>query len=60
MSEPVVYGLCELARELGLPESTTRYYRDVFATHVPSVGRGRKRRYPEEAVAVLRSANSER
>lgn len=54
MSEPTLYGLCELARELGLPESTTRYYRDVFATHVPSVGFGRKRRYPEETLSVLR------
>jgi DNA-binding transcriptional MerR regulator len=54
MSEPIQYGLCELARELGLPESTTRYYRDVFAPFVPSVGKGRRRRYPEEAVTVLR------
>jgi DNA-binding transcriptional MerR regulator len=54
MSDPTLYGLCELARELGLPESTTRYYRDVFAPFVPSVGLGRRRRYPEEALATLR------
>lgn len=54
MNDPPLYGLCELARELNIPESTARYYRDVFASHVPSVGKGRKRRYPDEAVAVLR------
>lgn len=54
MSEPTLYGLCELARELDLPESTTRYYRDVFAPHVPSVGIGRRRRYPVEALTVLK------
>lgn len=54
MSDTRLYGLCELARELELPESTTRYYRDVFAPHVPSVGTGRKRRYPAEALCTLR------
>jgi DNA-binding transcriptional MerR regulator len=54
MSEATLYGLCELARELRLPESTTRYYRDVFASYVPSVGFGRRRRYPEAALSVLR------
>ena len=54
MSYAKLYGLCELARELALPESTTRYYRDVFSPFVPSVGMGRKRRYPVEALTVLR------
>lgn len=54
MSETTLYGLCELARELNLPESTARYYRDVFSPFVPSVGVGRRRRYPVEAVTVLR------
>ncbi len=54
MSKTNSYGLCELARELGLPESTTRYYRDVFAQFIPSDGLGRKRRYPEEALEKLR------
>ena len=54
MSDTTLYGLCELARELNLPESTTRYYRDVFAPYVPSVGVGRRRRYPVEALTVLR------
>ena len=43
-----------IARELDLPESTVRYYRDRFADYIPSVGNGRGRRYPPEALAVLR------
>ena len=54
MSDPPLYGLCDLARDLGIPESTVRYYRDVFSIHVPSVGLGRKRRYPEQAAKTLK------
>jgi DNA-binding transcriptional MerR regulator len=54
MSETIHYGLCELARELDLPESTARYYRDVFAPFIPTVGVGRRRRYPEEALEKLK------
>jgi DNA-binding transcriptional MerR regulator len=44
----------EIARELGLPESTVRYYRDAFAGYLPAVGTGRRRRYPLEAIPLLR------
>lgn len=54
MSETTLYDLGELARELGLPEYTILHYRDAFAPHVPSIGVGRKRRYPVEALTVLR------
>ena len=46
--------LAEIARRLDLPESTARYYRNKFATFIPSVGEGRKRRYRPEALDVLR------
>ncbi len=49
-----LHTLREIARTLGLPESTVRYYRDAFSEYVPTVGRGRRRRYPPEAIAVLR------
>jgi DNA-binding transcriptional MerR regulator len=48
-----LYTLREIAAELALPESTVRYYRDAFAAYIPTVGRGRRRRYPREAAAVL-------
>ncbi|NIN13438.1 MAG: MerR family transcriptional regulator [Gemmatimonadales bacterium] len=55
MSDTALYTLRDIARQLNLPESTVRYYRDAFAEHVATVGTGRRRRYPVEAVAVLRS-----
>lgn len=55
MKDESLLTLRQLAGELGLPESTIRYYRDAFLNHIPSVGTGRRRRYPKEAAAVLRS-----
>lgn len=46
--------IAEIAKRLEIPESTVRYYRDKYPAFVPSIGRGRSRRYPAEAVAVLR------
>lgn len=48
------YTLREIARELSLPESTIRYYRDAFALYLPAVGLGRRRRYPAEALELFR------
>ncbi len=47
--------IAELARILDLPESTTRYYCNRFADHLPSVGEGRRRRFKPEALEVLRT-----
>lgn len=58
MSDEALLTLRQLADELHLPESTVRYYRDAFLDHIPSVGTGRRRRYPPQAVAVLRSIAS--
>jgi DNA-binding transcriptional MerR regulator len=55
MTDETLLTLRQLADELKLPESTVRYYRDAFLDHIPSVGTGRRRRYPAAAVAVLRS-----
>jgi DNA-binding transcriptional MerR regulator len=49
-----LFTLRDLARELSLPESTVRYYRDQFASYLPTVGTGRRRRYPAEALGLLR------
>ena len=55
MSDEPLLTLRQVALELALPESTTRYYRDAFLDHIPFVGMGRRRRYPPSAVAILRS-----
>ncbi len=45
--------IISIAKELGLPESTVRFYRDKFLEYIPFEGEGRKRRYRPEAVRVL-------
>lgn len=45
--------IAELSRNLDLPESTTRYYCNRFAAHLPSIGEGRKRRFKQEAQETL-------
>jgi DNA-binding transcriptional MerR regulator len=53
--EPEILTIAELARNLDLPESTTRYYCNRFAEHLPSVGEGRRRRFKPEALDILRT-----
>jgi DNA-binding transcriptional MerR regulator len=45
--------LREIAREMNLPESTIRYYRDAFALYIPTVGLGRRRRYAAESLELF-------
>lgn len=52
-TEPNLLTIAELARNLDLPESTARYYCNRFATHLPSVGEGRRRRYKPAALEKL-------
>lgn len=44
----------DISRELEVPESNLRYYRDRFEDFLPCVGQGRKRRYKNEALEVFR------
>lgn len=46
--------LKEIAKELEVPESSLRKYREIFSAFIPSVGSGRSRRYRPEAREVLR------
>ncbi|WP_027185666.1 MerR family transcriptional regulator [Desulfovibrio inopinatus] len=45
--------LKNIAKKLGRPESTLRWWRDRFAEYVPWSGEGRTRMYPPEAVKVF-------
>lgn len=45
----------EIARRIDVPESTLRYYRNAFAAYIPTVGTGRSRRHPEDAVEIFRT-----
>ena len=53
MTGKKVLSVAEIARELELPESTVHYWKNRFAQHLPSVGRGRQKRFRPEAVEVF-------
>jgi DNA-binding transcriptional MerR regulator len=46
--------VAEIARKLGVPESTVHYWKNRFAQHLPSSGSGRQKRFRPEAVDVFR------
>lgn len=46
--------LSDIAKELKIPESNARYYRDKFIEYIPFVGDGRQRKYKSDAIEVLR------
>jgi len=50
----MTYTIKRLGELLNIPESTVRYWRDKYSEFLPYTGAGRKRRYPEEALEVLR------
>jgi len=48
------YSIADIARELSLPESTVRYYRDRFKNYVPAVKKGQRKFYDDQALEALR------
>lgn len=48
-----LFTISEIARTLGIPESTAHYYRKRFSEYLPSEGEGRYRRYRSEAIDVF-------
>jgi len=46
--------LKDIAKQLDVPESSLRKYRELFSDFIPGVGTGRSRRYRAEAVEVLK------
>jgi DNA-binding transcriptional MerR regulator len=55
MGKMTLLTIAEISRELNIPESTLRSWRDRFDGFIPATGTGRKKRYKPEAVDVLRS-----
>lgn len=46
--------IAEISKRLQVPESTIRSWRDRYDDFIPSSGKGRKKRFPDEALAVFR------
>ena len=53
MTGKKVLSVAEIAREPELPESTVHYWKNRFAQLLPSVGRGRQKRFKPEAIEVF-------
>ena len=45
----------DISQEIGIPQSTLRYYRDLFMDYLPSSGEGKKKRFYPEAVEVFQA-----
>ena len=54
-----LYSIKDLARELNVGESTVRFWRDRFSEFVPSVGKGKQRKYRSDALEALRFIQQE-
>lgn len=46
--------MVEMAKIIGIPESTSRGYRDRFPAYMLTSGQGRAKRYTEETLEALR------
>lgn len=55
MGENRLYSVAAIAKLLDIPESTLHYWKNRFDEVLPSVGRGRNKRYRPEAVEIFRS-----
>lgn len=51
--------LSAVSRKTGIPKSTLRRYQKRYPKDIPSVVRGRERRYPDEAVAAFEKIRKE-
>lgn len=56
---PALYTLTELARKTGVSLPTLQRYKKLYQRRIPSEGKGRKQRYPKEAIAVIRAIKRE-
>lgn len=45
----------DISQEIGIPQSTLRYYRDLFMDYLPATGEGKKKRFYPEAVEVFQA-----
>jgi hypothetical protein len=61
--KPTLYTLSEVSKKTKISMPTLQRYKKTFQSRIPSVGSGRKQRYPEHALPVfeeLRSENASR
>ena len=54
MAENRLYSVASIAKLLDVPESTLHYWKNRFDDVLPSIGRGRNKRFRPEALDVFR------
>lgn len=54
-----LHTLTEVARIVGISMPTVQRYKNLYQERIPSVGEGRKQRYPKEALAVFSELKKE-
>lgn len=57
--QPKLYTLTDISEATGISMPTLLRYKKNFQDRIPSVGRGRKQRYPEAAFAVVQQIKKE-
>lgn len=55
MAEQRLYSVAAIAKILDMPESTLHYWKNRFDDVLPSVGRGRNKRFRPESVDIFRA-----
>jgi len=58
-SNEKLYTLTEVSKRAGVSMPTLQRYKKLYQDRIPSVGEGRRQRYPEEAIAVIRELKAE-
>lgn len=59
LQDPKLYTLTEVARNINVSMPTAQRYKRVYQARIPSVGRGRRQRYPREALKVFEQIKTE-
>lgn len=54
-----LYTLTEVAKKTGISMPTLQRYKKAYQSRIPSVGKGRRQRYPEKALAVFNEIKKE-
>lgn len=58
-AERKLYTLTELGKQAGVSMPTMQRYKKEYQDRIPSAGKGRKQRYPQEAISVVRGIKEE-
>ncbi|MDL2280697.1 MerR family transcriptional regulator [Selenomonadales bacterium OttesenSCG-928-I06] len=47
-----------ISQQIGIPQSTLRYYRDLYSQYLPHTGEGKRKRFYKEAIDVFQAISN--